>query len=60
MPFILLIERLLPILIPEVVYNVEEGLMLPQQFLALTPALDGTPRCDKDRHLLKELIFPVY
>lgn len=60
MPLILFIKFLLPVLILEVLNDIEEGLMLPQQFLALTPTLYGTPRCNKDGHLLKELIFPTY
>lgn len=59
-PLILFVEPLLPVLVLEVLDDIEEGLVLPQQFLALTPALNGAPRCDKDGHLLKKFIFPAY
>lgn len=59
MPPKLFVKPLLTVLILEVLNDIEEGLMLPQQFLALTPTLNGTPRCNKDGHLLKELIFPA-
>lgn len=55
---ILFLKLALGVLISEAMDDVVEGLVLAEEFLALTAALDGISGVDEDGHLLKKLIFP--